>query len=291
MMVNAVLQTSFKRDDIRFINGEELKPPCEPNLYGGEVEGRTGGPRPGRSDQAGMTVPDDVTKNVIVGNQYASLKWKPVERTANPLYDLDKAKAAFNANKPLDEQSHRWRIHPLLPVPAMVLAGTSFIVEREETPDEARKRMDSDKSAQEANNYHSGILRAAENQRWVTAMDVAIGQTVTLDDPLWRDLLVRIADWRMDPNAFGRITQNKVYCDRLSTKDRDFIAACADYYQVGIFPGEAFVSMTMPSLVTSELTAKAAAAHQRAVDLEREAEIRFYQDQAGKSMVNLWNLR
>jgi hypothetical protein len=259
-VINAVLQTNFKRNDIRFINGEELKPPHEPDLYGGEVEGRTGGPRPGHADQAGMMAPDDVTKNVIVGNQYAELHWKMVETTFNPFYDLDKAKKDFNAKHPsLDEQSHNWRIRRLLPSPS--LAGAFGVVEREETPQEARDRMATTANAYEANNYHSGILHSAENHRWVTAMDVAIGQAITLDDPVWRDLLIRIADWKMDPKAFVKITQNKAFVDRLSQQDRDFVKACADYYQTGTFPGEQFVSMTMPSLVTSELVYKEPKAH------------------------------
>ncbi|WP_083893483.1 T6SS effector phospholipase Tle3 domain-containing protein [Herbaspirillum sp. B65] len=257
-IISTVLQKDFKWKETRHINGEELKPPCEPDLYGGEVEGLTGGPRPGQPDKAGRIAPDDVTKNVMLGNQYASFKWETVERTVNPFYDLDKAKAAFNANKPFDEQSHNWRIRQALPAPIPALGKTLFIVEREETPAQARKRMASDKDAYEENNYHSGILHSAENHRWVTAMDVAIGQAITLDDAVWRDLIVLIADWKMDPNALGKITQNKAFTDRLSQEDRDFILACKDYYQLGKFPGEHFVSLKMPSLVTSELNSNAA---------------------------------
>jgi len=289
MLVNAALQTNFKRNDIRFINGEELKPPCEPNLYGGEVKGRTGGPRPGHVDQAGMMAPDDVTKDVIVANQYVTLQWKTVERTVNPFYDLNKAKEAFNAGKPLDEQSHNWRItHPLA---VAGLVGAYGVVEREETPQEAKNRMATTADEYEANNYHSGMLHATENHRWVTAMDVAIGQAITLDDPVWRDLLIRIADWKMDKQAFSTISQNRAYKEKLSQDEKDFIKACSNYYQKGIFPGEQFVSMAMPKLVTSELTREATQEQQRADALEREAEMRFYQNQVPQGMANLGNLR
>lgn len=278
---NAILQASFKRNDIRFLNGEELKPPCEPDMYGGEVKGETGGSRPGYADRAGMMIPDDVTKNVIVGNQYADLKWKTVEHTINPFFDLDKRKAEFNANQPVDEQSQNWRIGGI----------SGMAVEREETPKEARERMMTDKDAYEANNYHSGLLHAAENHRWVTAMDVAIGQAVTMDDPVWRELLVAIADWKLEPEAFAKIEKNKAYTDRLTKEAKDFIEACRDYYQFGTFPGEQFVSMTAPPLVTSELTQKATAAQQQAAEAERAAEMRFYQNQAAQGMANLGNLR
>jgi len=289
--ISAALQKDFKREDIRYINGEVLKPPCEPDLYGGEVKGMTGGPRPGHSDQAGKIVPDDVSKNVMLGNQYASFNWVTFERTVNPFYDLEKTKATFNAGKPLDEQSQNWRIRPGLPLPG---AGAAFyIVEHEETPAHARQRMATDKEAYEDNNYHSGILHATENHRWVTAMDVAIRQAVTLDDPVWRDLFIRIADWKMDTRAFIKITQNKAFTDRLSQQDRDFIKACADYYQTGTFPGEQFVSMTMPStdLVRSELTAKASQAVKDKEAQERMMEMRFYQDQVSKNFYQLGNIR
>jgi hypothetical protein len=122
-------------------------------------------------------------------------------------------------------------------------------------------------------------------------MDVAIGQAVTMDDPVWRELLVAIADWKLDKNAFDKIAKNKAYTDRLTQEDRGFIEACRDYYQKGAFPGEKFVSMTMPPLVTSELTPKATAAQQQAADLQREAEMRFYQNQAAQGMARLGSLR
>ncbi|HWX03734.1 T6SS effector phospholipase Tle3 domain-containing protein [Collimonas sp.] len=277
---NAILQASFKRNDIRFINGEELKPPCEPDMYGGEVKGETGGSRPGYADRAGKMIPDDVTKNVIVGNQYADLEWKTAGHFFDPYSALEKEKAEFNANKPVDEQSQNWRV-----------SWSGISLEREETPKEARERMQTDKDAYEANNYHSGLLHAAENHRWVTAMDVAIGQAVTMDDPVWHELLVAIADWKLDPDAFYKIKKNKAYTDRLTKEERGFIEACKDYYQFGTFPGEQFVSMTMPPLVTSELTPKATAEQQQAADLQREAEMRFYQNQAAQGMARLGSLR
>ncbi|WDD91222.1 DUF3274 domain-containing protein [Burkholderia sp. FERM BP-3421] len=267
MSKSAFLHASFERDDIRFINGEELKPPCVPDLYGGEVV--RGGPRPGKADVAGLTGLDDVTKNIVLGNQYAKLKWKMVERfVMGAPGDLERVKAEFNANKAVDDQSENWRIRPV-PFMAMGNPGSkmAYCVEREETPNEARARMRTDRGAYEVNNYHSGILRSAGNHRWVTAMDVAIGQAVTLDDPVWRELLILMADWRMDDSALFKIKNNLNY-KRLNQGAQDFIQACADYYSVGIFP-EKYVSSTFPPLVTSELTSTAAFASRR-VQVEYE---------------------
>ncbi|WP_235662376.1 DUF3274 domain-containing protein, partial [Pseudomonas savastanoi] len=49
------------------------------------------------------------------------------------------------------------------------------------------------------------VLRSPENQRWVTAMDIAIGQAKCLDDPEMREVLVAIANWRIDKTTFGII--------------------------------------------------------------------------------------
>ncbi|WP_254448584.1 DUF3274 domain-containing protein [Burkholderia pseudomallei] len=201
---NMALQASFKRNDIRFINGEQLKPAYEPDLYGGEVQ--KGGQVPGHADVAGLMRPDDVTKNVALGNQYAKFKWKDVATTNDPGAGIEPHKQAFNRGRPVDEQSHNWRIVPSRSLGSMLSAAATggryqtYVIQREETPDEVRKRMRTDADQLEANNYHSGVLLSSENHRWVTAMDVAIGQAVTLDDPDWRRLLLLMADWKMTPD-------------------------------------------------------------------------------------------
>ncbi|HEF4776633.1 TPA: DUF3274 domain-containing protein [Burkholderia multivorans] len=281
---NAALQASFTRNDIRFINGEELKPPCEPDLYGGEIE--KGGPRSGHADVAGMMTPDDVTKNVSLGNQYASFEWIAVESTRNPLANIESYKTAFNHGKTIDNQSQNWRVvlntsatslikNALLPV-----VPPEQLIQREETPNEARERMQHDRKAREANNYHSGVLHSTENHRWVTAMDVAIGQAVTLDDPVWRELLILMADWKIVPASLAKIQKNPNY-GRLDSKMRDFIQACADYYMYGTFP-EAHVSSTPPPLVTSELTSAAIAAQEK-------AQAEYYKQEAQKAQMMYGN--
>ncbi|WP_323123518.1 T6SS effector phospholipase Tle3 domain-containing protein [Burkholderia alba] len=259
---NVALQARFQQNDIRFINGEALKPPCVPDLYGGEIV--PGGPRPGKADVPGLLAPDDVTKNIALGNQYAKLSWKTVEGfSMDAPGDLNRLKAEFNANKAVDDQSQNWRLtQATIPLLGPFGPKVSYGVEREETPNEARERMKTDRDAYEANNYHSGVLHSAKNHRWVTAMDVAIGQAVTLDDPIWRELLILISDWKMDDSVLSKIKNNANYT-RLSQEMRDFIQACSTYYIKGVFP-EKYVSSTLPTLVTSELTPAALAAQQAA---------------------------
>lgn len=275
MGTNAALQQNFARNDIRYINGEELKPPYEPQMYGGEAV--QGGPRPGHADAAGQMADDDVTKDVILGNQYAKLNWVTDSHSMDPIGELEERKAAFNANQAIDDQSQNWKVGGL----------GGFAILREETPNEVRARLALPESY-EPNNYHSGVLHSAENHRWVTAMDVAVGQAVTLDDPVWGDLLVRIADWKLTPAAMTKIKSNANY-DRLPPQTSALIDACATYYQNGDFP-DGQISDLPPSLVTSELTPKASAAQQQAIEQQRAADERFYQNQAAQNWGKLGGL-
>src|SRR5262249_4758317 len=156
---------------------------------------------PGHADVAGQMVSDDVSKDVILGNQYAKLEWVTDSHSMDPFGQLEQRKAAFNAGKTIEDQSQNWQVGGI----------GGFAILREGTPNEARLRLANNKDTYEANNYHSGVLHSAENHRWVTAMDVAIGQSVTLDDPAWHELLVLMADWKMPAPAATAITSHPNY--------------------------------------------------------------------------------
>lgn len=244
---------SHKRNEIRFINAEALTPAYEPDMYGGEAI--KGGPRPGHADVAGKLAPDVIEQNVALGNQHASFKWIDFETTFNPYADTDSYKAKFNANQPIEKQSQNWRVRPQPVPPGFV----TFMIQREQTPEEARATMRTDEKSWEDNNYHGAILRSSENQRWVTAMDVAIGQAVSIDDPDWRDLLTRMADWKLSREAFKGLAGNPNYrrLEEINASAVRLIEASKAYYQSGAFPPESVVPLaTMPPLVTSETTAQ-----------------------------------
>ncbi|AHI72136.1 hypothetical protein DR63_1669 [Burkholderia thailandensis E264] len=92
--------------------------------------------------------PDDVTKNVALGNQYAKFQWKDVATTDDPGASIEPHKQAFNRGRPVDEQSHNWRIVPSRSLGSMLSAAATggryqtYVIQREETPDEVRKRRD-----------------------------------------------------------------------------------------------------------------------------------------------------
>ena len=233
---NVLTTKSHRRNDMCNINGEALNPPHAPEMYGGEVV--RGGARSGHADRAGQFAPDDVSKNVALGNQYARFKWITVERTFVPP-DVEAYKRKFNSSGDVEDHSYNWRV---------LGVRAPYIVEREETPNEARQRMAHDEDARSENSYHSAILASPENHRWVTAMDVAIGQAAMLDDNDWRDLLLRMADWRLTDMNMTKLTGNPNY-RRLSEGVRALLESTADYYQNGPFPPESIVPMTPPPLI------------------------------------------
>jgi hypothetical protein len=99
-----------------------------------------------------------------------------------------------------------------------------------------------------ANAYHSAILRSPENQRWVTAMDIAVGQARCLDEPAMREVLVAIADWKMDKKQFEQVGLLPGW-SRLSAEAQALVRASYLYYDKGIFPPSDLVSLTPPSLL------------------------------------------
>lgn len=225
------------------INGELLSPAHPPQLYGGEeVEGD--------SIHAGLDRPDSVGIDTALGNPRVNdreVYWKSVDDITEP--DPEALKAEFNANKLVDDRTEwvkvkqaRFEGHS---------AVSTFQVFRAETPNETRHWREQSEAALAKNSYHSAILRSTENHRWVTAMDVAIGQAVTLDEPEWRELWVAIGDWRMPfkkaprQNIDTGITDLKHY-PLLSEPARELIEANANYYWSGIEPPHHLISRAPP---------------------------------------------
>lgn len=241
--VASVKQATMERGERRFINGEQLFPPHAPMMFGGEAQ-------QGAAGKAGLDRPDDVSKDVALGNPDGSYKWLDV-RLSQTHVDAADELAAFNAGKSPGDQTERIKIvEEFGGIDAMY---SGYWVRREETPNEIRARMEVDKSEWDPNSYHSAILRHPENHRWVTAMDVAIGQGIALDGAASRELLTLMANWRMKAVDFRKITSNPIWSG-LDQRTRDLIAACHRYYDHGEFPSSALVRLDrMPSLVRGRI--------------------------------------
>jgi hypothetical protein len=80
-------------------------------------------------------------------------------------------------------------------------------------------------------------------------MDVAIGQARCLDDPDMREVLIAIADWRIDEYFYTETLVTMPGWARLSQAARTLVDASYLYYHKGQFPSEGLVPMAPPSLV------------------------------------------
>jgi pimeloyl-ACP methyl ester carboxylesterase len=222
----------------RLINAEALTPPHAPQMFGGEAI-------KGSPTSAGLDKPDEVAKSIALGKDAASFLWirLPIEYDA-PYTTQQEALARFNGlSEDAEDHTRAVRKGP-------ARSSGSSCHEREETPREARVRMEHDQKTWGANSYHSAILRSPENQRWVTAMDIAIGQAHCLDYPEIQEVLVAIADWKMDEKQFERVRHLPGW-SRLSAETQALVKSSNLYYQFGVFPSPDLVSLTPPSLLAS----------------------------------------
>ena len=240
LIVGLASQGGIAEDEERWINAEPLIPPHAPQMFGGEAQ-------PGSSAKSGLDRPDDVSVSNALGNPVARFQWRKISTSAVRI-DLEKARAAWNEGKePGDQTEALKQVRQY----GNVTLGTPdhFDILREETPNEIRARMAVARDVLETNSYHSAVLRSPENHRWVTAMDIAVGQAHCLNDPQLREVLVAIADWKMDSKVFSTICGLPGW-KRLSGETKALVEACHFYYVEGVFPSPDLVSLTPPSLMT-----------------------------------------
>lgn len=217
------------------INAEELNPPHEANLYGGEAQR-------GTEKKAGKDRPDYVLRDTLLGNPDAHVRFVRIANIPERVRVRGPKAVAgwFNSQSP-DPEDHTDVVK------AADEAGLTFV--REETPNETRARLEHDSGDWDCNSYHSAILRHPDNIRRVAAMDVAIGQARCLDDPNVRELLIAVADWKLTTRQLKPLQDNPYY-RRLLQTSRDLIEQSAEYYSRGTFP--IVVSMKLPRMVDAE---------------------------------------
>lgn len=241
-VAGVISQAPVEMGQLCLINAEPLSPPHEPQMFGGEFES-------GTATKAGLDKPDDVSINAALGNPSAKFNWINI-RTYSGRIDLEQERDRWNKGKASGDQTSAMQSRRLTgegaPKPS-----DRYALEREETPNEIRARL-AEAPELDPNSYHSAVLRSPENQRWVTAMDIAIGQAKCLDDPEMREVLVAIANWRIDKTTFGIIERLPGWA-KISVEAQTLVKASHVYYQRGIFPPSGLVSLTPPSLVTAPL--------------------------------------
>ncbi|RBL21612.1 hypothetical protein BRN31_24585, partial [Xanthomonas oryzae pv. oryzae] len=226
----------------RYINGEALQPPHAPQMEDGEADARQYGSSTslrGTPTRAGKDAPDDVSVDVALGNPKASLnQYRVFERFVDKNFsdpDLQELTQQFNANHPdLNDQTTGYDCENG--------DDMGYMLWRHATPNEVRAQMAHTPAALTDNSYHSAMLRSTENHRWVTAMDVAIGQAQTLDDPEWRKVLIAFANWRTpfkpsESQLPGQLTLLELAnFEKLSPGAQMLAQQTAYYYTTGKFP-------------------------------------------------------
>ena len=237
--VQALFQKTTGIGETVYVNGEALIPPHAPQMFSGEAV--TGSPT-----LPGIDAPDAVSQNNALGNKTAKFKWIEVRQSPQRV-DLDQALIAWNEDKHPDDQTRVLRQR--MSGNPMLGAVGHFLIEREETPNEIRARLAVDPEEWDNNSYHSAVLRSPENHRWVTAMDVAVGQGKCLDDPQIREVLIAMADWRMDEKTFENEVTQMPGWPKLSAEARALVTANYKYYDKGIFPSPEMVPMTPPPMI------------------------------------------
>jgi len=216
------------------INGEALVPPHAPQMFGGEAV-------KGTPTTSGMDRPDAVSTQLALGKSDADFPFLPLPKALHKLSDKA-AKDRFNEGKEDGDKTH-----------AVRSAGWGKGKEREMTPNEIGDWMSRSDEVLDENSYHSGVLRDPENHRWVTAMDVAIGQGHSLDDPQWRELLTLMADWRMTEEMTEKMKDNPKWT-ALDPLVQKLVQASGKYYLTGEFPPASLVNLKkLPSLVDGHI--------------------------------------
>ena len=264
-----------RREGLRTINGEALRVPRAAVLDGGEI-------RPGQfpkdsdqaklpRDQQGPCEEVDPIDAAIAVTSKKGLRMRKQEIISDPRplkhripeYGVgmfgsgqrDQVEKALNLGKEAGDQCKIDRVsrHPG--------GGDNLLVNREETPNEARKRWQNEVSPK---SFHGAIIGNAENHRNVTAYDVAIGSGKASSDPRFYEYLCAVADWRLQGDIRNPVRPSIPRWNDFKKKFAIYLAAepaqrqliikgNADYYSSGVLP--AFVpalQVGLPSTVVCE---------------------------------------
>ena len=264
-----------RREGVRTINGEALRVPMKAVLDGGEI-------RPGQfpkdsdqaklpRDQQGPCEEVDPIDAAIAVTSKKGLRMRKQEIIADPRLlqhripeygagmfgsgQRDQVEKALNLGKEAGDQCKIDRVsrHPG--------GGDKLLVNREETPNEARKRWQNEVSPK---SFHGAIIGNAENHRNVTAYDVAIGGGKASSDPNFYRYLCAVADWRLQNDKKNPIRESilrwedfmkkfAIYWTAEPLQRKQIIEGNAHYYSSGELP--AFVPALqagLPSTVVCE---------------------------------------
>lgn len=231
--------------ETRRITGEPLVPPCTPNLRYGEIAGGSLAVDP---IDAAVAITNGGIGREIVDDPAGPQSNRRLYPKLTDLGELRRIEARLNAGKAAADHC---RVHS-----AVWVSPGKVEIRRSETPDEARLRWQSTQSME--NSYHSAIVANPEHSRHVHAFDVAIAQGESVSNPTYRDLLARLADWRVVtklrpdvPAVLLKDVQSLPFYAELPERVKKLTEANAGYYTEGTLPLK-LIPAEPPAAVVSE---------------------------------------
>ena len=244
----------------RMINGEELSPTVEAQLFHGEVsEGKL---RNGPIDGAIAIAADGGIKTTrsIMPDTRRGPRFGAFPLTDEEMRELETRINQHRRGNDPAENDQRLRVREVGPSYDENHVGQLSVVHGKESADEARKRWQEDS---DDNSHHSSIPGNPLHAERVTAYDVCLGHPLPNDceNLHYLDFLRYVADWRTD-------WQKLLVSDKVSVEPikkaygqaggaaRTMIDATALYYKTGILPADIFdgqnITMGRPSAVSSQ---------------------------------------
>lgn len=267
----------MQRHGIRAINGEPLRPPCEADLRGNQIdadkipaESRLANAAP--QDGGPCEEVDPVTAAIAV--TASPLRTRPVEvpdpagRTRYPgtpqdlpPHECAQVGAAYNKaqGRNPDDPDDKFTVVRAIRQPN----GKVMAVVRE-SPNDARRRWQHELGEK---SFHSAIFDSTANHRNVTAYDVAIGSGKASSHRMFYAYLCAVADWRLkklgdgDDIRPGMLTWDKFldkhgsYYNCEPEWRKRLIEGNVDYYSTGELPsGLPVLTGKLWDIVISETT-------------------------------------
>jgi hypothetical protein len=248
----------MRRQGIRAINGEPLRPPCAADLRGNQVDADkipavsrlAKAPPRGRGPceevdpitaAIAVTASPLLASTVEVPDPTGQARYPGTPQDLPP-HERARVEAAYNKaqGRNSDDPDDRFTVVRAVRQPD----GKVMAVVRE-SPNDARRRWQHELGEK---SFHSAIFDSRENHRRVTAYDVAIGSGQATSHRLFYAYLCAVADWRLKKPAKNRSPRKGIltwpkFFELFSTYyecepdwRKQLIEGNVDYYSSGVLP-------------------------------------------------------
>jgi hypothetical protein len=267
----------MQRQGIRAINGEPLRPPCEADLRGNQIDADKipAGSRLAKAaaqDRGPCEEVDPITAAIAVTASPLLARTVEVPDPAGhprypgtsqelPAHERAQVEAAYNkaqGRNPADPDDKFTVMRAVRQPDGKVMAAV------QESPNDARRRWQHELGEK---SFHSAIFDSSANHRYVTAYDVAIGSGQASSHRLFYAYLCAVADWRLKkpgprdtirkemPTWARFIAKHNAYYSSEPDWRKQLIEGNVDYYSTGVLPsGLPVLTGKLWDIVVSETT-------------------------------------